>query len=107
MMAKMKGITVCADCVYYSLKKHRCTRGCTDEGDAKDPFYKDCPLPDVRPVVRGKWIKRMEINVQPVYTAYTPRWNCSCCGAEYDPGFCNTINFCPNCGADMRGDDNG
>lgn len=51
MSEQMKGITVCGDCAYYSMKKHKCTRGCTDEGDACARFYVDCPLPDVRPVV--------------------------------------------------------
>ena len=46
----MKGITICADCAYYSLKKHKCTRGCTDNSDLKAPFFADCPLPDVKPI---------------------------------------------------------
>ena len=29
------------------------------------------------------------------------RWGCSLCHYAYDQKF----NFCPNCGADMRGDD--
>ena len=41
----MKGITLCAECVYYSMKKHRCTRGAHIETDPKAPFYDDCPLP--------------------------------------------------------------
>ena len=42
---------------------------------------------DVRPVVRGVWVKN--------------GWSirCSICG--YDMPFA-TRNFCPNCGADMR-----
>ena len=44
---QMKGITCCADCTYYNLKKHYCIRGCKDEGKATDHFYADCPLPDV------------------------------------------------------------
>lgn len=48
-MTKMKGITCCGDCGYYSWKKHKCTRA-TDEGDARSNFYADCPLPDVVPV---------------------------------------------------------
>lgn len=52
-MTRMKGITCCGDCGYYNWKKHKCTRA-TDEGDARDKFYADCPLPDVVavPVVR-------------------------------------------------------
>ena len=51
MARQMKGITVCGDCAYYNMKKHRCTRGCVEEGDARARFYEDCPLPDVSPVV--------------------------------------------------------
>lgn len=47
-MTKMRGITCCGDCGYYNWKKHKCTRA-TDEGDARDKFYADCPLPDVVP----------------------------------------------------------
>ena len=42
----MKGINCCADCAYYSMKKHRCTRA-SDEGKPTDHFYADCPLPTV------------------------------------------------------------
>lgn len=42
----MKGITCCADCAYYNMKKHRCTRA-TDKGKPTDHFYADCPLPTV------------------------------------------------------------
>lgn len=48
-VTQMKGITCCGDCGYYNWKKHKCTRA-TDEGDARDNFYADCPLPDVVPV---------------------------------------------------------
>lgn len=50
----MKGITLCAECAYYSMKKHACTRGATDESDPRAKFYGDCPLQDVAPVVRCK-----------------------------------------------------
>ena len=49
----MKGIACCADCAYYSMKKHKCTRA-TDEGKPTDHFYADCPLPDVIP--KQMWI---------------------------------------------------
>ena len=46
-MSEMKGITCCADCVYYNMKKHKCNRGCSDYPDGKEHFYRDCPLIDV------------------------------------------------------------
>ena len=50
----MKGITCCGDCGYYNWQKHKCSRGCKDEGTAQDHFYKDCPMPDVQPI--SQWI---------------------------------------------------
>ena len=58
------------------------------------------PAADVRPVVRGQWIKT---------AALAPfeddKFECSVCGSW--PWWCgvtdaNLPNFCPNCGADMR-----
>ena len=60
------------------------------------------PAADVRPVVRGTWMKCMVEKETPYYKSFTPVWSCSGCRKEYDPSFCMTINFCPNCGADMR-----
>lgn len=59
------------------------------------------PLADVRPVVRGRWIRKHDD------VCY---WSeCSICG-EYPPknryGQEWLSDFCPNCGADMRGEDN-
>lgn len=97
MAEQMKGITVCGDCVYYSMKKHRCTRGCTDEGDARAHFYVDCPLPDVVPVRHGKW---------EVWNDDKNTFECSKCGMAFtlNEGTPkdNDYNYCPNCGADMR-----
>ena len=36
---------------------------------------------------------------------YGQYYACSVCG--YDRSYSYTFNFCPNCGADMRGEDNG
>ena len=57
---------------------------------------------NVQPVAQGKWEKRMEEKKTPYYKSFTPIWSCSECGMEYDPSFCMTIDYCPNCGADMR-----
>jgi hypothetical protein len=59
-------------------------------------------MDDVRPVVRGKWIRGNENRTSPIKDSYT----CSVCGEKTLSGFCGNpakTNFCPNCGADMRG----
>jgi len=56
---------------------------------------KEIPAADVRPVVRARW-----------NTVKYPLYECSNCGAVYqDVGY--GFNFCPNCGADMRGGQDG
>ena len=54
------------------------------------------PAADVRPVVRGKWI----------YDHWC-EFKCSNCGAwsKSEP-YRGRENFCPNCGADMREENN-
>ena len=62
------------------------------------------PAADVAPVVHGEWVDHM-----------CRDWHCSECGKKvprqvYFDGYCydDKLNFCPNCGADMRerkGDD--
>ena len=37
-------IYCCGDCCNYNRKKHMCMAGATEEGEAKDSFYRDCPL---------------------------------------------------------------
>jgi hypothetical protein len=50
----MKGIRLCGECADYDMKKHRCKRGAHIEENPRNPFYDDCPLPDVVEVVRCK-----------------------------------------------------
>ena len=38
-------IGCCGECPYYSMKKHKCQRGAADEGDPRERFFRDCPLP--------------------------------------------------------------
>lgn len=60
------------------------------------------PTADVRENVKGKWVKE---NI--VLTSYPPQyqWHCSVCGKLLQ-GFDKSIltNYCPHCGADMRGE---
>lgn len=51
------------------------------------------PAADVRPVVRGKWVR----------TSYRSGYGykCSVCGDIYHRSK-NKLNFCPNCGAVME-----
>lgn len=59
----------------------------------------DLPTADVRENVRGKWVK---VDEQPYFRKHFHKVCCSVCRKQgYD-----YWNFCPNCGADMRGDNN-
>lgn len=48
------------------------------------------PTIEADPVVHGEWVPHMVVN-----------YACSECGKDG-----HKTNFCPNCGADMRGDQN-
>lgn len=92
----MKGITLCAECAYYSMKKHRCTRGATDEGEPTDRFYADCPFDDVVPAVHGLWIeKQTTIQCSNCGKEYNDEIRCMCYGEDAE------LNHCPKCGAAM------
>lgn len=53
---------------------------------------------DAVPVRHGKWIDRNGAVVAPFWE----RYECSECGARSD-----NSKYCPNCGADMRGEEHG
>ena len=50
------------------------------------------PAADVVPVVHGTWEYHMSFGI------------CDKCGYEYNWTGTDAKNFCPNCGADMRGE---
>ena len=56
------------------------------------------PAADVRPVVRGRWVRSEDAD-----DGYCS--NCKCdmpmCREDWEWKYCET-DFCPNCGADMR-----
>ena len=57
------------------------------------------PSADVRENVKGEWIEH-----NPHVNGLGSKFECSICGEELD---CEGTNFCPNCGADMRGEQEG
>ena len=55
---------------------------------------------DAVPVVHGHWTNQ-SISVSGHSSA-----ECSVCGCVVHDNFSNAINYCPNCGAKMKGKDN-
>ena len=98
----MKGITYCGACADYDTKKHRCKRGAMRETNPQDKFFDDCPLPTVKPLVHGKWLRSDD----DWYSLTAIR--CSICGEEWcfeidDDVTLLNYKHCPNCGAKMDG----
>ena len=56
------------------------------------------PSIDAVPIVRGHW------NIDKSFMPFIS--TCSECGAVYDIDGVFEWNYCPNCGADMRGENN-
>lgn len=52
---------------------------------------------------KGEWVKRKVKEHQFIQNGYV-LYYCSECGVEKKIGWANGVNFCPNCGADMRGE---
>jgi len=102
----LKGINCCGDCGLYNWKKHMCTRGAT-KIEGRSHFYNDCPLPDVAPVVHGRWVgdeTMTAYDVQGVKTWAVKR-KCTKCG--FVSLFIEAhmyYDFCPKCGAKMDGE---
>lgn len=89
----MKGIKNCGECVNYDWRRHKC-RICKDEGTAQDPFYADCPLPDVKEVKHGEWIYQ----ISDLFPADSTK-ECNQCHARQNL-FCDD-EYCLHCGAKM------
>jgi hypothetical protein len=58
-------------------------------------IYNRTPAADVVEVRRGEWER--------IPYSFAGGYRCSCCGTK---SMENYWNFCPNCGADMRGNNN-
>lgn len=92
-----------------SAKKLICRR-CGSPNGCKDqefcPFIcdlNDIPAADLRPVVRGEWYGSGDGYADGHLVI--DDWSCPFCG-KYFPEWDEKPdwNFCPNCGADMRGE---
>ncbi len=70
---------------------------CDEPADAYQ-YIRNFPAADVRSVVRGKWVITTE--------RFAPERICSSCNCRFPvsagEGITEVLNFCPNCGADMR-----
>lgn len=97
-MSEVIALRNCKDCIHVDVCRYR-----------TDPGSKDClckhSAADVRPVVRGRWVKShaivgMDTKTCDVKIGETDR--CSVCGEEFVRPI-KEYKFCPNCGADMRG----
>lgn len=88
------------------LKKNFYTENCNSEENRwNDYAIKDIimhiPAADVAPVKHGHWIEFQG-------GFFTKHMRCSVCNNTLDPNGVNAgrgdMNYCPNCGADMRGE---
>lgn len=91
-IAKEKHCSWCMD-------THVCYRG---EDCPERKAFDKIPAADVRPVVRGEWVRHVLKNANVPWG-----YDCSVCGEWFVIGedTAERYNFCPNCGADMREDD--
>ena len=77
----------------------------TPNGEEILGTLKNIPTADVRENVHGEWIDGRRMKMDGTYHWFR---ECSVCGHErYDANPDKDTDFCPNCGADMRGEDDG
>ena len=70
------------------------------------------PTADVRENVKGRWVEvvdRTEMYDKEGVKTWGMLFQCNQCGFVLNAveGHTGQYNYCPNCGADMRGDNNG
>ena len=84
------------ECFHCWIDKH----GDVHEPDEMPEYQRIEALPSAQPMrKKGRWKRRL------VDSGFNANWHCSECGwktAIEEHGY----NYCPNCGADMRGDPN-
>ena len=105
LMASL-GITAvnCQHCAWVCKPGWTCSRG----GDFEDACCAIEDAPTVEPErKRGRFVETEFYRCadgNPVFLFY--EWQCSECGCVFEDEK-PTYNFCPNCGADMREEQNG
>ena len=97
-LMKTLGITDmdCDKCAWCDREWSRCKRG----SDFEDACCAIENAPTIEERKNGKWRRRL------VDCGFNADWHCSRCGWKTsleEHGY----NFCPNCGADMRGEEDG
>ncbi len=70
---------------------------CLMNGAAKS-IINEIPAADVRPVVKGKWVRRTFASTERGGWKKKVFYCCSNCETTWDA----PTNFCPNCGAEMK-----
>lgn len=74
--------------------------------EAYEMAIKALEQPTIEPQRTGKWIRTDKTDIVDGKYINWMKWNCSECGVEKKIGWAKGVKFCPNCGADMRGDQN-
>ena len=80
----------CEKCVWFDWEWSNCKRG----GDFEDTCCAIENAPTIEERKKGKWNYHEPLDV----------FECSVCGGQMVR---NVFNYCPWCGADMRGDEDG
>ena len=96
-MSEVIALRNCKDCIHVDVCRYR-----------TDPGSKDClckhSAADVRPVVRGRWVRTRQVELNPFWSLENcgTQYKCSECGRRAGYKQVTLYKFCPNCGADMR-----
>ena len=85
--------TSCLDCKMYDNENHNCPRFCEVIRSAVEEIDNK----------QGEWVYREEWFEDEEKPRMT--WGCNLCGHSIK-SIHEKLNFCPNCGADMRGKEN-